>query len=128
MDLGTATKFLLIDDKGVFSTCAIIQGLELSLRNLAQNTALLPMLSFDEVKPLLENRNTKDVLVSSAYYSHVDMINGMVARYKKEVGYPLKVVLTGGNIKNIKKDLDFEYETKDYLCLLGIKVIVNLRK
>lgn len=128
VDLGTATKFLLIDDKGVFSTCAIIQGLELSLRNLAQNTALLPMLSFDEVKPLLENRNTKDVLVSSAYYSHVDMINGMVARYKKEVGYPLKVVLTGGNIKNIKKDLNFEYETKDYLCLLGIKVIVNLRK
>lgn len=128
VDLGTATKFLFIDNEGVFSTCAIIQGLELSLRNLAQNTALLPMLSFDKVKPLLENRNTKDVLVSSAYYSHVDMINGMVARYKKEVGYPLKVVLTGGNIKNIKKDLDFEYETKDYLCLLGIKVIVNLRK
>ena len=128
VDLGTATKFLLIDDKGAFSTCAIIQGLELSLRNLAQNTALLPMLSFDEVKPLLENRNTKDVLISSAYYSHIDMINGMVARYKKAVSYPLKVVLTGGNIKNIKNDLDFDYEIKDFLCLEGLKIIVNNRK
>ena len=128
IDLGTATKFLFIDNKGVFFTCAIIQGLELSLRNLSQNTALLPLLSFDEVKPLLENKNTKDVLVSSAYYSHVDMINGMVARYKKEVGYPFKVILTGGNIKNIQKDLDFDYEVKNNLCLEGIKVIVNLRK
>ena len=128
IDLGTATKFLFIDNKGVFFTCAIIQGLELSLQNLSKNTALLPLLNFDEVKPLLENRNTKDVLVSSAYYSHVDMINGMIARYKKAVGYPFKVVLTGGNIDKIAKDLDFDYEIKNNLCLEGIKVIVNLRK
>ena len=128
VDLGTATKFLFIDNKGVFFTCAIIQGLELSLQNLSKNTALLPLLNFDEVKPLLENRNTKDVLVSSAYYSHVDMINGMVARYKKAVGYPFKVVLTGGNIDKIAKDLDFDYEIKNNLCLEGIKVIVNLKK
>ena len=128
VDLGTATKFLLVDKNNVFSTCAIIQGLELSLHNLSKNTALLPMLNFDEVKPLLENRNTKDVLVSSAYYSHVDMINGMVARYKKAVDYPFKVVLTGGNIDKIAKDLDFDYEIKNNLCLEGIKVIVNLKK
>ena len=128
VDLGTATKFLLVDKNNVFSTCAIIQGLELSLHNLSKNTALLPMLSFDEVKPLLENKNTKDVLVSSAYYSHVDMINGMVARYKKAVDYPFKVVLTGGNIDKIAKDLDFDYEIKNNLCLEGIKVIVNLKK
>ena len=128
IDLGTATKFLFIDNKGVFFTCAIIQGLELSLHNLSKNTALLPMLDFDEVKPLLENKNTKDVLVSSAYYSHVDMINGMVARYKKEVGYPFKVVLTGGNITKIAKDLNFKYEIKNNLCLEGIKVIINMKK
>ena len=128
VDLGTATKFLFIDKNNVFSTCAIIQGLELSLQNLSKNTALLPMLSFDEVKPLLENKNTKDVLVSSAYYSHVDMINGMVARYKKAVGYPFKVVLTGGNIDKIAKDLDFDFEIKNNLCIEGIKVIVNLKK
>ena len=128
VDLGTATKFLFIDNKGVFFTCAIIQGLELSLQNLSKNTALLPLLNFDEVKPLLENKNTKDVLVSSAYYSHVDMINGMVARYKKAVDYSFKVVLTGGNIDKIAKDLDFDYEIKNNLCLEGIKVIVDLKK
>lgn len=128
VDLGTATKFLFIDNKGVFFTCAIIQGLELSLHNLSKNTALLPLLNFDEVKPLLENRNTKDVLVSSAYYSHVDMINGMIARYKRAVNYPFKVILTGGNIDKIAKDLDFDYEIKNNLCLEGIKVIESLKK
>ena len=129
IDLGTATKFLFIDKNNVFSTCAIVQGLELSLHNLSRNTALLPDLDFSSVKPLLENRNTADVLVSSAYYSHVDMINGMVARYKKEVGYPFKVVLTGGFMNWLTaEDLNFDYKIKKNLCIEGIKVIVNLKK
>ena len=128
IDLGTATKFLFIDNQGVFYTCAIVQGLELSLKNLSKNTALLPLLSFEEVKPLLENKNTKDVLVSSAYYSHVDTINGMVKRYKEATNYPFTIVLTGGNINIVKDDLDFEYQVVNNLCLLGIKVIVEKRK
>ena len=125
IDLGTATKFLFVDNKGVFSTCAIIQGLELSLLNLSKNTALLPKLSFSEVKPLLENRNTKDVLMSSAYYSQVDMINGMVRRYLEAAGYPFNIILTGGNIDIIKKDLNFTYKEVHNLCLEGIEVLVK---
>ena len=128
VDMGTATKFLLIDDKGVFSTCSFVPGLEMSLNTLASNTALLPKLRLEKAKPLLDNHNTKDVMISSAYYSQIDMINGMVKRYKDEVDYPLLVILTGGNVKLIKDNFDFEYKLVDNLCLRGLKVIADSKK
>lgn len=128
IDLGTATKFLLIDDKGVFSTCAIVPGIELSLATLSKNTALLPRIDIQEVKPLLESHNTKDVLMSSVFYSHIDMINGLVARYKKEVNYPLQVIVTGGHVDFIKNHFNFDYKLKYNLCLHGLKVIAEREK
>ena len=125
VDLGTATKFILIDENGVFSTCAIVPGIELSLNTLSKNTALLPRIDIQEIKPLLECHNTVDVLMASAYYSHIDMINGLVKRYEDEVGYDIQVILTGGNLDFIKEQLNFEYKFKYNLCLQGIKVIAD---
>lgn len=125
IDLGTATKFLFIDNNGVFSTCAFVPGLELTLKTLNSNTALLPKIDIGEIKPLLDCHNTKDVLMASTYYSHIDMINGMVNRYQKEVGYPFKIVMSGGNAIHIKEKMNFEYEIKQNLCLIGIKIIAD---
>ena len=125
VDLGTATKFIFIDERGVFSTCAIVPGIELALQTLNRNTALLPRVDLQEIKPLLECHNTVDVLMASAYYSHIDMINGLVKRYKKEISYPVQVIMTGGNLDFIKDQLDFEYKLKYNLCLQGIKVIAD---
>lgn len=128
IDLGTATKFLFIDKDGVFSTCSIVPGIELSLNTLSKNTALLPRIDIQEVKPLLDCHNTNDVLMSSVFYSHIDMINGMVNRYKKEVGYPFDIVLTGGHVDFIKDHLNFSFKTKYSLCLHGLKVITERGK
>ena len=125
VDLGTATKFILIDENGIFSTCAIVPGIELSLNTLSKNTALLPKIDLQEIKPLLECHNTVDVLMASAFYSHIDMINGMVKRYKDAVNYPLKVIMTGGNLDFIKNGLNFDYQIKYSLCLQGLKVIAE---
>ena len=125
IDLGTATKFILIDEKGVFSTCAIVPGIELSLATLSNNTALLPRIDLKEIKPLLECHNTVDVLMSSVYYSHIDMINGLVKRYKEALGYNIQVIVTGGNLDFIKNMFDFNYKIKYSLCLQGIKAIAD---
>ena len=127
IDLGTVTKFLFIDKNGVFSTCAFVPGLELTLQTLSKNTALLPKISVSDINPFLDNHNTKDVLMASTYYSHIDILNGMVERYQKEAGYSIKVILTGGNTNLICKDmeLEFQYEIVEELCLKGIKVIMD---
>lgn len=128
IDAGTATKFLYIDDKNVFSSCAIVPGLELQLNMLSSGTALLPNTREKEVKKLLDCHNTIDVITSSSYYAHVDMINGMVERYQKEIGHPVKKVITGGNISKIKNLLNFDYDYDQLLCLKGIKVIGERRQ
>ena len=127
IDLGTVTKFLFIDKNGVFSTCSFIPGLELTLKTLSKNTALLPKIEVGSINPLLDNHNTKDVIMASTYYSHIDTLNGMVKRYQKEVGYMFKVVITGGNLNLIKndKELEFPFEIIEELCLQGIKIIMD---
>ena len=128
VDLGTATKFILIDEKGVFSTCAIVPGIEMSLNTLNKNTALLPKIDLREIKPILECHNTVDVLMASAFYSHIDMINGMVKRYKEATNYPFQVIMTGGNLDFIKDGLNFDYKIKYSLCLQGLKVIAEKKE
>ena len=127
IDAGTATKFLYIDEKNTFFSCAIVPGLELQLSMLSNGTALLPEAKAKEVKPLLDCHNTKDVITSSSFYSHVDMINGIVARYEKEIGHKVNKVITGGNISKIKDLLNFDYELDQDLCLKGIQVIGERR-
>ena len=126
VDFGTATKFLYIDEKGIFSTCAFVAGLELSLNALNDNTDLLPKVDFKNVKPLLDIHNTVDVLSSSAYYGQVDMVNGLVTRYFDEIGHQVPVLITGGIANIVKNDLKFEYQLEHNLCLKGIKVIKEL--
>ena len=128
VDLGTATKFLLIDKNGVFSSCAIIPGLELSLKILNEGTALLPEVKQEKLKKLIDLHNTVDVLTSSVQYVQIESINGLVKRYEKEIGYPVKKLLTGGNLNYIKNYLDFDFLEKDNLCLTGIKQIIDLRR
>ena len=100
IDFGTATKILFINDKGVFNSCAIFLGYEKSKNILANSTELLPKVENKKIKPISECRNTVDVIDSSAYYSQLFTVNGIIEEYEKEVGYTLKRVFTGGNAKD----------------------------
>ena len=126
VDLGTASKFLYLNSEGEFSSCAITPGIKMSLNMMFNNTALLPDIELSEVKNLLDCHNTKDVLSSSAYYSHIAMVNGIVKRYLKEINHPVTIIVTGGNSFLLKEKLDFEYILDENLCLYGIKVIRDL--
>ena len=124
VDLGTANKFLYIDKDHKFYSAQIIEGLYMALNGLASNTALLPKIDDGDIKPILKCNNTVDVLLSSAYHAQVDSINGAVARYLKEIGNKdIPILLTGGNVKDIYKDLNFKYQQVDNLCLRGLEVI-----
>ena len=125
VDLGTATKFLYIDENKEFYSCAILPGLELSLLSLSNGTALLPNVKVAGAKKILDCHNTIDVLTASAYYSAVDTINGMLARYQQETNKDIKVIVTGGYIDLLKKDFNFAYKHIPNLALHGIKAILN---
>ena len=121
-DLGTASKLLLIDKSGAFSSALIIPGLSLSAQSLSYKASLLPTVSLDAPKTVLA-KNTIDAMNAGIIYGHAEMINGLVNRIEKEIGYPCKHIITGGSsilIKDILKD-NFIYH-KD-LVLDGLYAI-----
>lgn len=124
IDLGTATKMLLLDKNGIFSSCLIIPGLSLSAETLSKRAALLPEVSLEKVKPLLQCKKTSDAMKSGIVLGHYEMIKGLALRYEKELGYPVKKILTGGASKYI---LEFckDYMLDKDLSLYGLLFILN---
>lgn len=125
IDMGTATKILLIDKNHIFSSCVILPGMGISKQILSEATELLPKTDLDEVKKISESRNTIDVINSSVYFGHVEMINGLIERYEKEIGYNCLHIFTGGNASKILKDIKAKYIYDENLCLEGLSIYVN---
>jgi type III pantothenate kinase len=57
------------------------------------------------------------------YYGAVDMVDGMLARMKKELGDGAKVVATGGQAKLVAKGSKHIEHTDDFLTLIGLRLI-----
>ena len=128
IDLGTANKFLYLNEKGEFNSCAITLGLGMSLKKMSSSTALLPDIDISSPKKLLDCHNTIDVLNASAYYSQIAIINNITKQYKEEIGHDVRVILTGGNADIFKDKLNFEFILEEYLCLYGLKIITTLKE
>lgn len=125
VDLGTATKLLLIKDDGVFTSCAILPGINMSKKVLSSSTALLPEVERFEVKKVVDARNTKEVINSSVYYGHIEMINGLLNRIEKEINENCYYIITGGDASYVHQEIKKPNELSPYLCFEGIKEIIN---
>ena len=123
-DLGTASKVLLIDKNGVFTSCVIMPGLSLSAASLTNKAALLPEISLKNPKTIMA-RNTVDAMNAGVTYGHADMIAGAIKRYEKELGYKCKHVLTGGSAIYIKDIISEEFIYDQALCLEGLNSILR---
>jgi len=110
MDLGTATTIVAIDKNGCYRGGAITAGVRLSLAALANGTSLLPGISVTAPKKVIAT-NTVDSMRSGAIFGCAALLDGMVDRMEKELGYPCTLVATGGLAKTITG-----YCTKNIIC------------
>ena len=124
VDLGTASKILLLDKNGAFTSCVIVPGLSIGLNSLTNNAALLPEVSLKTPKSIMA-RNTVDAINAGVIYGHIEMINGIVHRYEKELGYKCKHILTGGSAIYIKDLVKNEFVYEPNLCLEGLNEIIK---
>ena len=124
-DLGTATKILSLNDKGEFTTCLIIPGMDISASLLSNKAALLPSVGLEDVKPIEKCNNTIDAMKGGIVYGHLEMVNGLFSRYEKALGYKCKHVITGGATHNIEKYLNEDYIVNYDLVLFGLIELLN---
>ena len=124
IDMGTATKIMLVDDKACFSGVTIIPGVELSLKALAGGTAQLPQISLEAPEKVM-GRNTEDCMRSGVIFGNASMIDGMIDRIEEEIGYSADLVATGGLSSAIIPHCKHEIKLDDDLILKGLLIIYN---
>ncbi|MBR4701641.1 MAG: type III pantothenate kinase [Oscillospiraceae bacterium] len=119
IDLGTATTITVVDKNGSFIGGSIHPGVKLSLRSLTQGTAQLPGISLEEPKKTI-GTNTVDSMRSGILFGAAAMLDGMIDRMEKELGYPARVIATGGLAHLIVPLCNREMTVDDHLLLKGL--------
>lgn len=123
-DLGTASKILLLDKNGTFISCLIMPGISLGAAGLTNKAALLPDISFETPKTILA-KNTVTAMNAGIVYGHADMIQGLLDRYERELGYKCKHILTGGGAIHIKDIVNDSFIYDRALNLEGLNLLIK---
>ena len=122
VDMGTATTLVVVDRDGCFRGGAILPGVKLGYRALAAGTSLLPEISITAPKKCVAT-NTVDCMRSGAVYGTAAMVDGMAERMEAELGYPLRVIATGGLASSVAPYCRHEILCDDNLLLRGLWIL-----
>lgn len=122
VDMGTATKMIVVDGRGAFVGVSIMPGVQMGLDALSDGTAQLPKVSL-EAPDRVVGKNTVDCIKSGALFGHASMIDGMIERIRAELGSDLPIYATGGYASLIVPHCTHEIVTDDNLVIKGLNVI-----
>lgn len=123
MDLGTATKIILIDENKMFKGCTISAGVRISLDALSERTSQLPAVSLTAPDTSI-GTNTVDCMKSGTVFGTAAMLDGLTKRMEKDFGKKVRsTVATGGLSKEIVKNCERDVIYDKNLILEGLKYI-----
>tara|TARA_B100001121_G_scaffold303082_1_gene316556 strand:+ start:796 stop:1539 length:744 start_codon:yes stop_codon:yes gene_type:complete len=101
IDFGTATTFDIVKN-GVYEGGVIAPGVKLSIKNLSQSTALLPIFDLKN-KQKSYGKNTKDALNAGFIWGYDGLINNIINKITRNWKTNYKIILTGGYANLFKK-------------------------
>lgn len=127
VDLGTATVFDALDREGDYVGGALAPGLLVGAEALFHRADRLYRVELEPPTAVI-GRNTVSALQAGIVLGHVALIEGMVARFKQELGGEAKVVATGGYAElmaPLTKAID---HVNVDLTLVGLRLIYELNR
>jgi len=127
VDFGTATTFDAISANGDYLGGAIAPGIGIAAEALFQRTAKLPRVELQR-PPAAIGRNTVHSMQSGLLFGYAALVEGMVARFRKELGPQTKVIGTGGLAELVAKETDVIQIIAPWLTLDGLRIIWNLNQ
>lgn len=127
-DLGTATTVAVVNEKGEMPGVMIVPGVALATDALSENAAELPHISLGNPVSFL-GKNTAESMKSGSIYGTAAMIDGLIERLKKELGFKtLSVIACGELAEKVIPYCENEIPIDKYLTLDGINRIYLLNK
>ena len=127
VDFGTATTFDAVSAEGDYLGGAIAPGIGIAAQALFERTAKLPRVELTR-PPSAIGRNTVHSIQSGLLFGYVSLVEGMVARFKAELGRETLVVATGGLAEIISRETDVIDVVDPWLTLHGLRIIYELNQ
>lgn len=127
VDFGTGTTFDAITDKGEYLGGAIAPGIGIAAEALFARGAKLMRVDLQR-PPSAIGRNTTNALQSGLLFGYVGLVEGLVARFREELGPKMKVIATGGLAEVVAKETDVLEIIDPWLTLNGLQIIWELNR
>jgi len=122
VDFGTATTFDCITPKGEYLGGVISPGVQISAEALFARAARLHRVEF-ALPPKVVGRNPVHSMQSGIVYGYAGLVDGICARLKDELGYPCRVVATGGLARLVAPQTQAIEAIDDDLTLTGLRIL-----
>ncbi len=127
VDFGTATTFDAITAEGDYLGGAIAPGIGIAAEALFRRAAKLPKVDLHR-PPAAIGRNTVHSIQSGLLFGYVALVEGMVARFRAELGSEMKVIGTGGLAEIIARETEVIQILAPWLTLDGLRLVWELNK
>lgn len=127
VDFGTATTFDAIDAAGDYLGGAISPGIGISADALVKMTSQLPRVDL-KTPPAAIGRNTVHAMQSGLLFGYASLVEGMVARFRKELGAEMKVIATGGLAELVARQTPVLQFIAPWLTLDGLRLIWEMNQ
>ena len=125
VDFGTATTYIMINEKGDFFTGVVCPGIRISARALWEDTAKLPEIEIKNPGSILA-KETISSMQAGLVYGQIGQTKYIIEEMKREPGLPnAKVVATGGLGRIIAEETK-EIDVYDpILTLRGLQILYD---
>jgi type III pantothenate kinase len=127
VDFGTGTTFDALSAKGEYLGGAIAPGVRVAAEALFTRTARLPRIDLQR-PPRAIGGNTVDAMRSGILFGYVGLVEGMVARFRRELGDDMRVIATGGLAHIIAKETPVIEHVDVWLTLKGLRLVYDLNR
>ena len=122
LDFGTATTFDYISSKGHYMGGIIAPGAGISAEALFRQASKLPRVEIAK-PPSVIGKNTVFAMQSGLFYGYLGLVEGIIARIKREVRSDPVVVATGGLAPVLAGESPEIHEIDEHLTLEGLRII-----
>ena len=123
ISMGTALSMFALDKNGTFIGGAILPGIKMSAKALADHTAQLPQIDLTQKPHSVIGTNTVQNVQSGLIIGTACTIDGMIEKFKKELGENLTCVATGDIDSVVLGYCNNEILYDENLVLDGLKKI-----
>ncbi len=122
VDFGTAITFDAISAEGDYLGGAIAPGVEIASEALFRRTAKLPKVDLQAPASAI-GRNTVQAIQAGLFYGYVGLVEGMIRRFRDELGPEMRVIATGGYASLFAPVIPAIEEVNPWLTLEGLRFL-----